>query len=793
MGSIRDDSRPDQDPPAWSAATGSGSGSGSNAGPAAGDLHEDHPPAYDDALPPYSETAGGTTASSAAIAAAKETEKKKAPPPDDDDITAAFSALKLSNEALGLPRPETCLAHLKLLYALRRLREDVGYSDGLWGIRDPDQNSKAAEATEEAMSRLREKRWAVYLARAVDRYEAWWVTLGGRELTMGDLETRDTVEYEKFTDGRPADGMVWDENMLVPLDVLMVWHTHMLNPRAYLEDCIRFGRRALWLGGIPWATVNDAIDTSFTYSVTAAARSRWELATGLPWENTDCPMMKSIECPRCLGRFEVEWTSWGQRGTAPAIEEDYTSGHGYGDGNFAATCPVEGCWYRMKKDTLYVSKWVRDVRKLYSESVPMPGTVLSLPKGIPLVGDSKTDGHHAFPNRLLRTPNAARFLDFFKEKEPATLKRVRDVMTGIVKNDLAAMKDPIEMVKGKGGMVFLPHLSRMAVRVMMSRYDGNHSILALDLVAAVSRQTVFIDKMVKLDWLHSPAATSTMTRLITKYTRFLDIMTLYPKEMMVPTLDVDLAWHTAQLTPSTYLKYTVSRSKKFIDHNDKVEESVLRGGYDRTSKMYQKMFGEVYSECTCWYCETVRARDSTLFGLSSHDKVVDAFHSSGAAQRCPPDNSAHVSAHSSVNIAKIAAMVRAEARYRANLTTEFERARKRAAKKGREIESEKEYYDHWGQRYSMFGPWVAPLHFYQPLYDGGCPGAVEGTGACVGRTCAGGLGKGVCGGPGGCGACGTDGGGIAGGYSGSTGSPGAVDGYWQVITSAEHTSVVPAI
>lgn len=156
---------------------------------------DDSPPAYDP--PPYSAVAGATGSNS--------------PPPD---IAAAFSGLNLANEHLDTPTPEGCLAHLKLLYAIRGLREEVGYTDGLWGIRDPD---AGPEVTQEMMSKLREKRWAIYLARAVDRYEAWWASLEGRDLTLDDMRARSSTAHELFPYGGAGAGMAWDEKMLIPL------------------------------------------------------------------------------------------------------------------------------------------------------------------------------------------------------------------------------------------------------------------------------------------------------------------------------------------------------------------------------------------------------------------------------------------------------------------------------------------------------------------------------------------------------------------------------------------------
>lgn len=149
----------------------------------------------------------------------------------------------------------------------------------------------------------------------------------------------------------------------------------------------------------------------------------------------------------------------------------------------------------------------------------------------------------------------------------------------------------------------LPREAKIATRKMMSRYWENFSPFALDLCGAVMRQGVFIDKMVKLDWLHSPTAKATMSRLITKYDRFIDIMRRHPDKMAVPTLDVDLAWHTHQLTPRDYYDFTTKRTGKFIDHDDKIDENALSEAFEWTTKTYQNLYNEVYSECTCWYCE----------------------------------------------------------------------------------------------------------------------------------------------------------------------------------------------
>lgn len=95
-----------------------------------------------------------------------------------------------------------------------------------------------------------------------------------------------------------------------------------------------------------------------------------------------------------------------------------------------------------------------------------------------------------------------------------------------------------------------------------------------------------------------------MREILVKYGRFVEIMANYPDETAAPTLDVDLAWHTHQLSPKTYFDHMVLQTKGFVDHNDKVDEMKLGSAFQWTTKIYQERYGEVYSQCRCWYCES---------------------------------------------------------------------------------------------------------------------------------------------------------------------------------------------
>lgn len=91
----------------------------------------------------------------------------------------------------------------------------------------------------------------------------------------------------------------------------MVWHTFMLNPQKYLEDCARLGLKDLWATGMPWAAVNAAIDKDFNYNTPEEARIAFGDSTGCQWDNIDDSLTKVLNCPRCNAVNEVPWTTCG--------------------------------------------------------------------------------------------------------------------------------------------------------------------------------------------------------------------------------------------------------------------------------------------------------------------------------------------------------------------------------------------------------------------------------------------------------------------------------------------------
>lgn len=547
------------------------------------------------------------------------------------------------------------------------------------------------------------------------------------------------------------------------------WHAHMLNPRAFLEDTLRCGLSPLWATGMPWGLVSSAIDTDFNFNVSGDTKAAWVANTGRNWDNAEDAAVKHIKCPACQTHIEHLWTTCGADEAAKAPSAAGLVGTGYGDGQFQRPCP--SCGIQIDKELLSVAKFAKDVQHLAVDSIPMPGTLLDPIKGSPEpvpTGILFSTFPRTFPNRMIVRKLIAQTVDLIQPGTTPrpTMESVRDIIEKVLVDGVALRDIEGQPTYGRGrvGMA-----AKVCVRKMMSRYWENFSPFALDLSGAVMRQGVFTGKMYQIDWLHSPASRETMARLVKKYERFISLMVEHPTKTCVPTLDIDLAWHTHQLSPSAYYRYTTTRTTKFIDHDDKIDEDKLSDSFAWTVKAYQAKYSVVYSECTCWYCETIRSAHigsvSRALGMSDQDKAAESFHTSGQAQFCPPDKSAHISSHNAVRAApdlssardRLTAYAR-DRKYR-QLELNYEKARRRAEKKGRKVPPRDEYYDHWGYSYFMYSPFIYPMYFTPGMYYGWDPGYVssggcDGWASCAAGSCSGGVAAGACGGAGGCGGAG---------------------------------------
>lgn len=398
-------------------------------------------------------------------------------------------------------------------------------------------------------------------------------------------------------------------------------------------------------------------------------------------------------------------------------------------------------------------------------------------------GDSLERHQTFFPNRLILGADNNKPSKLYTKLEDITAvhetstNTISDVRSAI--EDALRDRDYVKKVKSRSSKKSLHPQEKISIRKMMSCYWDNSSPFSLDLVGAVIRQGTFIEKMHSLDWLHSPTVTSTMNRLLVRYDRYFCILSAHPSHTAVPTLDIDLAWHTHQLNPLSYHAYSLQKTSRFIDHDDKIEETKLSEAFKWTSKTYQTVFNEVYSECKCWYCEAVReSHTSPLQRAFTSTKTINNQLSILHAPS-DPHSAPHISAHNAIKAITTKDHTIREAVAQAKLTRNYGKAARRAKKQGREPPPRDEYMYAYSYGYCMYMPYYAP-YMGDPCVTGGMyaadpssmnlqPGAV---GNCCQGACSGGVAAGGCAGGtgGGCdGDGGDDGGGACGGCGGCGG------------------------
>jgi len=174
-------------------------------------------------------------------------------------------------------------------------------------------------------------------------------------------------------------------------DVIMVWHAYQLNPRDFLEDCIRYGKLKFWRAGFPWAEVNACIDNeTFEFTGSKDAIQNFEQMTGENWDSLGDDLLYQMRCPKCASTHAVPWTSWGKDSAwiTPSGSRGKLAGElesaGLADKTFGVSVP---CGIVFDHELLKTQKFRRDIVALRSRNIPLPGTILNI------------DGKYHQPNR----------------------------------------------------------------------------------------------------------------------------------------------------------------------------------------------------------------------------------------------------------------------------------------------------------------------------------------------------------------------------------------------------------
>ncbi|OJA15205.1 hypothetical protein AZE42_10552 [Rhizopogon vesiculosus] len=399
----------------------------------------------------------------------------------------------------------------------------------------------------------RDSRWVWFITLAINRFERW-------------VKSLQFAPLEKFINKH-----------FPPIDVWMVWHAYLLNPCCYEEDCERLPvlQQLRMLNVFVVASID--VGKSAKNQPSESRIATWHKQTGSYFDPFDAMAElthKQMECPRCRTRVFV-----------PFVNDN---GTGYSEQRFSALCPLPGCRLKITKGNLAVAKFVRDLTESEDGSdhyMALSGTrinAIAIANEIP-VGFCRKNFRSSNP-RIAR-------VDWEKE-----IKECIGYSWPLLKDAIAiALSDQHE-----------------ATRINILNAYEQDSPFSVDLVSAVQRQGIFIRRIDVLGWI-KPGAFKDNDKLqilehsLLRYHCFLDLAAASPNLMPVPTLDIDLIWHSHQLMGGKYGVDSESYVGRRLDHPLAIEEGVLSTALDNTCRAWQTRFRVLYMQCGC------PAPDETVF------------------------------------------------------------------------------------------------------------------------------------------------------------------------------------
>ncbi|KAJ7595559.1 hypothetical protein C8J56DRAFT_1022189 [Mycena floridula] len=403
------------------------------------------------------------------------------------------------------------------------------------------------------------RRWAWFVGLAVERFEIW-------------------MRSPKFV---PPASPTWlfaaHPKYIPPIDVLMIWHAYLLNPSSYAEDAIRLvalnpGYKKLQVRIFVEILQSLSADETFLENISQDQVRMWRRITRTAFnalppfdskvnKNKEWPraqeilITREISCPRCHASNPKEYI--------------HSSGTGYLQKSFIMICQV--CQRHFNKEVLGIHKFIRD---LISTKPYIAGTL-----------------------HFIDDPYSTERAE--KTKKKALILTLNSSMEGT-----QAGLDPSTRRKSV--------LNGPIAEKICNAYSDDKNF-SIDLVGATLRQGAFIQKMDSMAWI-APAflaqdSSQALNQAIARYHAFLDLLSTSPKSFFVPTLDIDLVWHTHQLMLTKYVEDCIEFVGRFVDQaessdetahsTDKVEESKLEESFDRTCRAWQKRFNVNYTHCGC--------------------------------------------------------------------------------------------------------------------------------------------------------------------------------------------------
>ncbi|KAJ3370137.1 hypothetical protein GGF31_004756 [Allomyces arbusculus] len=344
----------------------------------------------------------------------------------------------------------------------------------------------------------------------------------------------------------------------------MFWFTHMLSPIRYNDDMNRlFGAQILDVA-FPLERMahflNSGTECPVSQEFWSTRVSRTMPYNAVPWI-TDGPVPLHIVCPKC----------------ALVIDPDADAFLRFRFNGQLIKCG--SCTTVFSVNEVSARRFLDDIKSAMTKGAPftaLPGVHIDPKTRVWAVENGATDldkllGHKSWAPLLAASGN---------EGTDGKVLTWEAIAQAAVRPSFNATK-----TKLKNGNLF---------RSMLSSYrDIATGPWSMDLVRAVLRQREFTRKMAATEY--SDRTRRIATQATVRYHKPMLMLAKHKGMFMVPTLDIDLAWHTHQLHPQRYAAYTLDKLGAVLNHADTIESPRLKEGFTKTAHVWSEMFGEPYA------------------------------------------------------------------------------------------------------------------------------------------------------------------------------------------------------
>ncbi|KAI9003283.1 hypothetical protein BC832DRAFT_100611 [Gaertneriomyces semiglobifer] len=361
---------------------------------------------------------------------------------------------------------------------------------------------------------------------------------------------------------------------LPPIDVLLMWHAHMLCPWRYNEDMFHFFRdkRPPLTFPLHASSFFDRPQDIDNLSVGA-----WEAYTGMPFL-LDLNNLPSFSSPCDCGT---------NRQVIAA--QEYIPFR-----TQSAPLACRSCQRRHFFESATILRFLSDVQRFVdaheNRDANRTGAV-SLVRGCALnYSTGEVDLARALEDlKLLFLPEDPLAKRAIKE----LLARPHDHQFSWAELETVLLKHVAKISRNSRSKCPAGRLRRLTIRMLIKAYSCTLSPFTIDLVAAVKRQRDFNRKMVDgtVQWNEHNLARATV-----RYHKFLLLMAAQPSKFLVPTLDIDLAWHTHQLHSDKYQQYGLKHMKHIVNHDDTVSDRQLKHSFKDTGVLWARHFNGMINE-----------------------------------------------------------------------------------------------------------------------------------------------------------------------------------------------------